>query len=224
MVLQGVPVKGYGYNRVQKLGMDSVKLSYAQLEATLGRYLNVHPDRTSTFRSRLKQLQRLEFPPGVNIGRGVRMTYSATHVLQLAAAFELIGLGLPAGQATSMVIEHWPKFEAAFGRVHSSAPDDKDGTYVVVTARSPIEPPSGWKDNATVEETETLFAQWGDAKERAARIVIDAKRLFKSINRFAHEVGREPYPNGSPEYRQWAEARNKRQEVFDNTDGGGIPF
>lgn len=91
-----------------------MEFTFKELEATLLLFKQVRPDRAGTFRSRLKQLQRLEFPSGVNVGRGARMTYSAEHSLKLALAIELIGSGYAAGQATSLVEEHWREFSAAF--------------------------------------------------------------------------------------------------------------
>lgn len=91
-----------------------MELSYAQLERTLAVHFGIHPEREGTFRARVKQLQRLGFPPGVNIGRGTRMTYSAVHLFQLASAFELMRLGLPASSATAIVEQNWPDFGAGY--------------------------------------------------------------------------------------------------------------
>lgn len=202
-----------------------MQLSYSQLEAVLAAYMGVHPDRMSTFRSRLKQLQRLEFPPGVNIGRGSRMTYSATHLLQLAVAFELLGLGIPAGEATRLTMEHWAKFTAAFGRAYGKPLRDTAGsTFVSMPAKSPVEPPSGWRDEVTVDDQVSLFTEGQFHHGRAARILIDADRLFEEVNRLAKDVGQERYPTGSPEYGVWAEERSKDHQGFDRSDFGGIPF
>ncbi len=211
---------------VSKFGDKSVQLSYRQLEATLAAYLGVHPDRMGTFRSRLKQLQRLEFPPGVNIGRGVRMTYSATHLLQLAVAFELVGTGLAAKTATDLAMTHWPKFEAAFGRAYSKAGSGGNHpTFVRIPARPPVEPLKGWRDDATVEDEESLLSQWTKSDMRAAVILIEASKLLERINRLAEDVAQERYASGSPEYRIWSEQRKKDQELFDNADGGPlVPF
>ena len=90
-----------------------MELTYGQLEATLAAHFRIKPDRLGTFRSRIKQLQRLEFPPGVNIGRGAKMTYGASHLVKLAFAFELIGAGFPAMLATRVTEENWRKIGAA---------------------------------------------------------------------------------------------------------------
>ena len=120
-----------------------MELSYRQLEGILAAYLAVHPDKLSTFRSRMKQLQRLEFPPGVNIGRGVRMTYSAEHLLQLAVAFEVIGAGLAAKVATETVAQYWDRFQAAFGRAHAKLGYRSNfATFVCIEGQPPVQPDS----------------------------------------------------------------------------------
>ncbi len=93
-----------------------MELSYGQLEATLAMHLGIHPDRVTTFRARIKQLlQRYHFPPGSNVGRGEKMRYSATHLFQLVAVFEMINAGMPAGSATEIVESKWRNFACGFG-------------------------------------------------------------------------------------------------------------
>jgi hypothetical protein len=87
-------------------GVD-VELSYRQLEAALVGHFRIHPDRRETFRSRIKQLQRLKFPEGVNVGRGEKMVYSARHLFQLVTAFEMIGARIPAQSAAEIITRHW---------------------------------------------------------------------------------------------------------------------
>jgi hypothetical protein len=91
-----------------------MELTYRQLEATLRGHFRISPDRASTFTSRIKQLQRLNFPSGVNIGRGVKMTYTGEHLFKLITAFELIGLGLPAQAVAGLVEKHWEPISAAY--------------------------------------------------------------------------------------------------------------
>lgn len=91
-----------------------MKLTYGQLELTLAIHLRVHPDKVPTLRSRIKQLQRLQFPPGVNVGRGSKMEYTGEHLFMLVTAFELIGLGLPAQTVCNLVTDHWAHFSAGY--------------------------------------------------------------------------------------------------------------
>lgn len=91
-----------------------MKLTYRQIEQTLASHLQIQPDRLPTLQSRVKQLQRLGFPPGVNVGRRARMTYTAEHMFQLVTAFELLGFGLPAQTACNLVTDHWAEFSAGY--------------------------------------------------------------------------------------------------------------
>ena len=208
-----------------------MQLSYRQLEATLAAYLNVHPDRIGTFRARMKQLQRLEFPIGVNIGRGVRMTYTASHLLQLAAAFEIMGAGLAAKTATNLVNEFWDRFEAAFGRSHSRLSYGKDfATFVCFASKGPVDNSKASYNAATVHDLTSLTEQVlcfprPDAAGRAAVLVVRADYLFERINRLAGDVGQASNPKWASEYRTWKEGRDQNQELWDYSDGGAqIPF
>lgn len=89
-----------------------MELSYGQLEHSLAMYLRIHPDKVPTLRSRIKQLQRLQFPPGVNVGRGAKMMYTREHLFQMAIAFELIGCAVPAQTACQVASRHWEEFGA----------------------------------------------------------------------------------------------------------------
>ena len=91
-----------------------MRLTYGQLETVLANHLRIHPDKLATLRSRIKQLQRLQFPPGVNVGRGARMEYSGEHLFMLVTAFELIGAGHPAQTACNLVSKHWNDFAAGY--------------------------------------------------------------------------------------------------------------
>lgn len=92
-----------------------MELTYKQLEAALIGHFRIHPEGADTFRSRIKQLQRLGFPAGVNIGRGEKMAYSADHLLQMVTAFELIGgTQIPAKSATDLVTRHWRSFAVGY--------------------------------------------------------------------------------------------------------------
>lgn len=90
-------------------------LSYGQVEAAIVAHLRVHPDKIGTLRARVKQLQKLQFPAGVNVGRGAKMHYSAEHLFKLVTAFELINVGLPALPATTIVERNWQQFSAGYG-------------------------------------------------------------------------------------------------------------
>lgn len=208
-----------------------MKLSYRQLEAILAAYLNVHPDKVATFRSRMKQLQRLEFPMGVNIGRGVRMTYSAEHLLQLAVAFEVIGTGVPAKAATELVSQYWERFRAAFGRAHSRLGYQSDfETFVCIAGRPPVAPDRISPEPVTVHDLTSLTEQVlcfprPESAGRAGMQIIRADYLFERVNRLAGDVGQVRQPKWTREYGDWAKQRDNDQQLWDYADGGPeIPF
>jgi hypothetical protein len=116
-------------------------LSYGQLEAVLVGHLRIHPDKISTLRSRIKQLQRLKFPPGVNVGRGTKMEYSGEHLFMLVTVFELMGFGFPAQYACNLTLKHWKEFSAGYAlaalqRRNFSWDEDKNNVDQVLAVLS----------------------------------------------------------------------------------------
>lgn len=101
----------------------SYGMSFATLEATLAVHFGIRPDDYGKFRARIKQLQRLGFPPGVNVGRGTKFDYSIENFLQLAIAFELMNCGLTGKLVTDIVVEHWSKIAAGIWVAHERDPN-----------------------------------------------------------------------------------------------------
>lgn len=114
-----------------------MQLTYGQLESVLSLHLQIHPDKVPTFRSRLKQLQRLEFPPGVNVGRGSKMSYSAEHLFMLVIVFEILSFGLPAQTACKVVNQHWSMFAGGFAlaALQERSWDNKNSEQVLAILR-----------------------------------------------------------------------------------------
>ncbi|MDJ0979249.1 MAG: hypothetical protein QNI87_12050 [Erythrobacter sp.] len=110
-----------------------MKLTFGQLETTLANHLHIHPDKVPTLRSRIKQLQRLQFPPGVNVGRGAKMEYSGEHLFMLVSAFELIGFGLPAQAACNLVNTHWNVLAGGYGlaALQARRPSEDEAQHVL---------------------------------------------------------------------------------------------
>jgi hypothetical protein len=83
------------------------KLTFGQVEAILAEMQGVHPLRRAAFQSRLKQWQKMGFPEGVNVGRGVRAGYGADQLYQLVYMIELLRVGLTPDRAIEVVGTAW---------------------------------------------------------------------------------------------------------------------
>ncbi|QNE04676.1 hypothetical protein [Croceicoccus marinus] len=81
-----------------------MQLGFGQVEDMLSRQHQIDPDKRSAFANRLKHLQKLGFPPGVNTGRGVAAKYEANHLLLLALAIELAQAGYNPERAISLIM------------------------------------------------------------------------------------------------------------------------
>jgi hypothetical protein len=74
----------------------------------------VHPERAETFRSRLKQWQKMGFPAGTRVGKGVKAEYGATQILQLVMLVKLLRIGLTPERAQNLVSLAWDRIRAGF--------------------------------------------------------------------------------------------------------------
>lgn len=68
-------------------------LTYAQIESLLADLHQIREHRITALRARLKHFKRLNFPPGVNTGRGRRAEYGPGQLASLSLAFQLLELG-----------------------------------------------------------------------------------------------------------------------------------
>lgn len=84
-------------------------MQYRELEAVLAKLIGVYPDRRPRFQARLKQLQRMGFPEGVNAGRSARAEYRADQLFKLAFVLELLQIGITPERAISFVQTWWDK-------------------------------------------------------------------------------------------------------------------
>lgn len=83
-----------------------MQFTFAQVERALALTNNIADERRSAFSHRLKHLQRLKFPPGVNTGRGRAATYTVGHLYLLGIALELNQLGSTPERAVRTVQKH----------------------------------------------------------------------------------------------------------------------
>lgn len=78
-------------------------MNYGGAEALFASINAIRPDKRIAFKARLKHLQRLGFPPGVNTGTGRSANYGAGEIYQLGIALELLQLGLSPERAVRLV-------------------------------------------------------------------------------------------------------------------------
>lgn len=74
--------------------------NFSQVERALMAMHDVPESSRAAFLARLKHLQRLGFPPGINTGRGRAATYHVEHAFLLALVLEMIQLGQNPERAT----------------------------------------------------------------------------------------------------------------------------
>ncbi|MGE3745635.1 MAG: hypothetical protein AB7G25_08005 [Sphingomonadaceae bacterium] len=90
-----------------------MSLTFAQVEFALAFATGIAPERRDSFVSRLKQWQKMGFPEGVNVGRGVKASYGASQAYQLMIMLKLLSVGLTPERAQRVVISGWDAFKDA---------------------------------------------------------------------------------------------------------------
>ena len=71
-----------------------MNLTFNQVEAVFAQRFGIPSEKAVAFRGRLQHLQRLNFPSGVNTGRGKKANYGWVQVIQLMVVLDLIDLGI----------------------------------------------------------------------------------------------------------------------------------
>lgn len=82
-------------------------MQFRDLEAVLAHLIGVFPAKRPRFQARLKQLQRMGFPVGINVGKAARTEYTVEHLAQLAIVLELLQTGITPERAISFVRSWW---------------------------------------------------------------------------------------------------------------------
>lgn len=91
-----------------------MSLTFAETHFVVATIVGVRPSKGETFKSRLKQWQKMGFPEGTKVGRGVKAEYGALQVLQLALLVKLLRIGLTPERAQSVITTAWTRFMAGF--------------------------------------------------------------------------------------------------------------
>lgn len=91
----------------------AIALSYADVENVLAGLHRIADDKRVAFRARLKHLQRLGFPEGVNTGTGKRVSYTLSMLFQLALAMELTQVGLAPKRIVKIINLNWEECQGS---------------------------------------------------------------------------------------------------------------
>ena len=78
-----------------------MELLLPEVESILAKLHEISPRRQGVVGTRVKKLRELQFPPGVNVGRGKTSKYQAKDLYLIAIAFELFQFGMGPEKALS---------------------------------------------------------------------------------------------------------------------------
>lgn len=93
-------------------------LGLAQVEAALAGLHDVSAEKRRAFQGRVKHLQKLGFPAGINTGKGKRAEYTLEACCKLIAAFELMQFGAMPAAAIGIVESNWSFLKVMFAAAY----------------------------------------------------------------------------------------------------------
>lgn len=181
-----------------------MELSRKQLDSILLAHHRIHPDKHETFKSRIKTLQRMGFPPGTNVGRGPKVSYSAEHLFMLVTVFELQQIGLAAERAIETVTRSWRQirygYGVAFELIDTFDKPTDEKIFGIVYGRSLadlqfqdplIGPGEGRPMSVAITATALRvgLANHAPASKSFGKILLDFSDIMESVLRAAESVG-----------------------------------
>jgi len=104
-----------------------VQFRFAEVEQALALVHTIADGKRSAFANRLRHLQRLGFPPGVNTGRGTVASYGVGEVFLLGVALELMQLGLNPERAVQAITDDY--FAVAMGAGMAARDGTPQGSF-----------------------------------------------------------------------------------------------
>jgi hypothetical protein len=90
-----------------EFNVSELTFNHSQVVDVLCHLNQIANDKRATFQARLKHLQRLKFPEGVNTGKGKPAQYKFSHLMQMVIAIELIQAGMTPQVAADLVDANW---------------------------------------------------------------------------------------------------------------------
>ncbi|WP_022684603.1 hypothetical protein [Sphingobium bisphenolivorans] len=116
-----------------------IKFSFAQVSSILESVHRIAPVHSSAFRARLKHLQRLGFPSGINTGKGKAAAYGFRELMMLAVALQLIEIGMSPEKATGICQANESDIVRYTVKAINLANSDKKMEYFLVVHHSSLE-------------------------------------------------------------------------------------
>lgn len=147
-------------------------MNYGQIEALFANLHNIRTEKRIAFKARLKHLQRLGFPPGINTGTGRAAVYGPGQIFLLGLALEFTQMGINPERTVKLIQdEYWAIVRS--GEVAAK---------ILLDNSLPFEPIMIFFDPAALSELMELF---GDGMDTALA-TLDFGKFDSAQEAFAH--------------------------------------
>lgn len=158
------------------------ELTYGEVESLLMTVLQVPEEKRMRLRSRVQHLQRAEFPPGVNVGRGSRYSYDQDATLQLLFAFALLDLNWTSLAAAKFIEAEWAAFQPYIkrgleDRQQVRTQDKRPQMIIEPSGLHNVGRGLGRKTGAPTAEADGMFFK--NANRSLAYVVLDVAKITR---------------------------------------------
>lgn len=163
---------------LERMGQSEMA-SYAVVETALARMHGADPEvQRGAFRGRIKHFQRLGLPTGERPGKGKRIDYTPSQILQLALAIELAQCGIDPTIIVGLIAGNWSKILNAPLRKAALSTGPESDRYLVIDVGFMSASWGTWKKGL-----EGIYAiRWIDAPDVAKLIEQSEQRRMIAIN------------------------------------------
>lgn len=176
-------------------------LAYGEVELILSQMNEVQPRQLGAFRSRLRHLQKLGFPPGINTGKGRPAVYGAGQIMLLALALELIQLGVTPDRAAGLLRDKRDSVAGATALAMRRI--GKEAVFLVV---DPVVLGSGEMifGHFTLTKLHSLLDKIQTSPRLTRLALINVTAILKWVNGWLYDFKPESLPDFQDGLGEWA--------------------
>ncbi|QJB68040.1 hypothetical protein [Parasphingorhabdus halotolerans] len=173
-------------NKAIMFSSNHISFQYADAFAILAEKHDISINKEVAFRGRLQHFQRLNFPSGVNTGKGNPAKYGWRELFLLALALEYLEIGSTPERSVQEISKFEDNLTIGIAKVVSSHNAEKEA-YFLITELSGLlvlRKEHCWADRVklvTQSEIGMIFSEQGDDRFNSPYAIIDLRQLIGSL-------------------------------------------
>ena len=165
---------------------NQISFQYADALAILAEKHDISINKEVAFRGRLQHFQRLNFPSGVNTGKGNPAKYGWRELFLLALALEYLEIGSTPERSVQEISKFEDNLTIGIAKVVSSQNAEQEAYYLITELSSllVLRKENSWADRVkllTQSEIGMIFSEQGDNRFISPYAIIDLRQLIASL-------------------------------------------